>query len=169
MSLRNYLNIRDDRRAQATDLARTALRSGTIAAIAMVPLGLVFTLAGLRVNEYGVRVIQIVFGGLPLVARAALFAALHFIISWSVSVPLLLLIASSRQIPALLGGALYGIGFYVLVNSLALPWIFGDKTPWQLGLTVVAPSLVVHVEYGAIVALAAREFVARQGRAPHDR
>ena len=30
----------------------------------------------------------------------------------------------------------------------------GDPTPWQLGVAVVAPSLVVHLVYGITVALA---------------
>ena len=50
----------------------------------------------------------------------------------------------------------YGAGFYVAVNSLALPLAFGDPTPWRLGFTVVYPSLVIHLAYGFTVALFAR-------------
>lgn len=138
------------------DLCIAALRTGTAAAVAMIPVGLAFYLAGLRVNEYGMRIVQIVFGGLPPAGRFAAFAALHFLISWTASVPLLLMLAAlHRRVPALLLGSIYGLAFYVAVNSFALPWIFGDSTPWQLGLAVVAPSLIVHLEYGAIVAIVA--------------
>ena len=146
----------EEARARRCDLFRTAVRSGTIAAIAMIPVGLAFYLAGLRVNEYGPRIVQILFGGLPPGGRFAAFAALHFLISWTASVPLLLILATPhRRVPALLLGAIYGLAFYVAVNSFALPWIFGDSTPWQLGLAVVAPSLIVHLEYGAIIAITA--------------
>ena len=60
---------------------------------------------------------------------------------------------------AWLVGAAYGAGFYLPVNSLALPWLFGDPTPWELGWNVVYPSLIVHVVYGVSVALASRRFV----------
>jgi len=66
-----------------------------------------------------------------------------------------MLAALHRRVPAFLSGAIYGLAFYVAVNSFALPWIFGDSTPWQLGLAVVAPSLIVHLEYGAIIAIVA--------------
>lgn len=144
------------------DLARTAVRAGSIAAIAMIPPGLTFYLMGLRVNEYGMEVIQTFFGGFPPVARALLFGLEHFLISWTVSVPLLLaFVLAHGRLPAPVLGLAYGLGFYVVVNSLALPWIFADPTPWQLGPAVVLPSLVVHLVYGLVVALAARDLVAR--------
>jgi len=147
------------------DLARTAFHAGSIAAIAMVPPGLAFYLMGLRVNEYGRAVIQALFGGFPQAARALLFALEHVLISWTASVPLLLALVLARgRLPVPVIGLAYGLGFYVVVNSLALPWIFADPTPWQLGPEVVLPSLVVHLVYGLVVALAARDFVTRQGR-----
>jgi hypothetical protein len=42
-------------------------------------------------------------------------------------------------------GALYGAAFYVVMNSLALPLLFGDRTPWQLGFATVYPRLVIHL------------------------
>ncbi len=148
--------------ALSGDLARTAFRSGSIAAIAMIPPGLAFYLLGLRVNEYGMAVVQALFGGFPPVARVGLFALEHVLISWTASVPLLLALVLARgRLPEPVLGLAYGLGFYVVVNSLALPWIFADPTPWQLGPEVVLPSLVVHLVYGLVVALAARDFVAR--------
>jgi len=89
------------------------LRSGALAAIAMIPVGLLFFLLGLRVNEYGMRVIQTFFqtffGDLPDAMRFVLFGVEHFVISWTVSVPLLLaLVALRDRVPALLLGAIYG-------------------------------------------------------------
>lgn len=131
----------------------------------MIPVGLFFFLLGLRVNEYGIRLIQTFFGELPDAMRFVLFGVEHFLISWTVSVPLLLALAALRDsVPALLLGTIYGFGLYVTVNSLALPWIFGDPTPWHLGLDVVYPSLIVHLVYGAVIALSAGDFVARRGQ-----
>lgn len=56
----------------------------------MIPVGLAFALLGLRVNEYGPKVIQVFFGGMPMGMRFTLFGLEHFIISWTASVPLLL-------------------------------------------------------------------------------
>jgi uncharacterized membrane protein YagU involved in acid resistance len=141
-------------------LAREALRSGSIAAIAMIPFGLIFFALGMRVNEYGMKVIQTFFGDLPPGARFGLFVVEHFLISWTAAVPLLLALLAFRQrIAAWLVGAIYGAGFYLLLNSLALPWLFGDPTPWELGFEVIYPSLIVHVVYGVSVALTSRRFV----------
>ena len=79
-----------------------------------------------------------------------------------VAVPLLLvLLWTFKRISALLVGSLYGIVFYVIMNSLALPWFFGDPTPWQLGFETIYPSLLVHTIYGLSVALTSRAFVVR--------
>lgn len=142
------------------DLVREGLRSGSIAALAMIPVGLLFFSFGLRINEYGMQVIQTLFGDLPPWIRFVLFVIEHFVISWSVAIPLLiLLLATYRKVPPLFIGAAYGIGFYVAMNSLALPWIFGDPTPWQLGVSFVYPSLIVHLVYGLAVVWASRAFV----------
>ena len=38
-----------------------ALRSGSIAAIAMIPFALLFSALGMRINEFGRKVIQLLF------------------------------------------------------------------------------------------------------------
>lgn len=135
-------------------------RSGSIAALAMIPFGLAFFALGLRVNEYGIKVIRTFFGDQPAGVRFGLFVGEHFLISWAAAIPLLLALFPLRQrIPAWLVGATYGAGFYLLINSLALPWLFGDPTPWELGFEVIYPSLMVHVVYGVSVALTSRRFV----------
>jgi len=138
-------------------LLRETLRSGAIAAIAMIPFGLAFRLLGLRINEYGLKVLEALFGPLAPVPRVGLMLAEHFLISWGACVPLLLALAALRgKVPALVTGAVYGAGFYVVMNSLALPWWFGDLTPWQVGWAVVLPSLVVHLVYGMSIAVTSR-------------
>jgi uncharacterized membrane protein YagU involved in acid resistance len=145
-----------------TALLREVLRSGSVAAIAMIPFGLAFRALGLRVNEYGMALIAALFGDLPGGARFGLFVIEHFVIAWLAAIPLLLALrVAPKSFPALLLGASYGAGFYVAVNSLALPWLFGDPTPWQLGFDVIYPSLTLHLVYGLSVAFTARGFVQR--------
>ena len=55
-------------------------------------------------------------------------------------------------------GLLYGLAYYVAVNALALPWLFDDAFPWQLGWSTIYPSLVVHLVFGVSIALTARMF-----------
>lgn len=141
---------------------REMFRSGSIAALAMIPFGMVFFALGLRVNEYGTKVIRTFFGDQPPGVRFVLFVIEHFVISWSVSMPLLLaLLVTQRKLPALVTGLAYGAGFYVLINSLALPWAFGDPTPWQLGVKVIYPSLIIHLIYGMTIAQASKTFISR--------
>jgi hypothetical protein len=123
----------------------------------MMPFGFAFRAAGLRINEYGPKTLALLLGELqPPLAAVAGFAQ-HMLISWAVAPPLLIAAAALATRPRrALAGALYGAGFYVAVNSLALPAFFGDPTPWQLGVRVVLPSLIVHVVYGVVVALAMR-------------
>lgn len=134
-------------------LIRESLRSGTIASLAMVPFGGLFKLAGLRVGHYGPKFASLFF---PEPGPVLLFAQ-HLVIGWVSALPLLALLpAGGRKPRALAIGAAYGAGYYVLVNSLALPWAFGDPTPWVLGAAVIVPSLVVHLVFGVAVAASAR-------------
>lgn len=55
-------------------------------------------------------------------------------------------------------GLAYGLLYYVVVNAVALPWLFGDAFPWQLGWGYVYPSLVVHLVFGLSIAVTARKF-----------
>jgi hypothetical protein len=133
------------------------LRSGTLAGLAMMPFGIAFRAAGLRVNEYGPKTLALLVGELaPPLSTVAGFLQ-HMAISWGAAVPLLVVVdaLATRRARASLGAA-YGASFYVAVNSLALPMAFGDPTPWELGLATVLPSLTVHVIYGIAVALATR-------------
>ncbi len=134
------------------------LRSGTIASIVIMPLGWLFRALDLRIGHYGPKF-------------AALFIdnpqpwhlfAQHMLIGWVATLPLLVgLLYFQRSASWLAAGALYGAGFYVAVNSLALPLYFGDQTPWQLGWSTIYPSLIGHVAFGVSIALTSRRYVLR--------
>ena len=163
------------RRDTRMALIRDTLRSGTVAGLAMIPVGALFRVFGLRINEYGRKTLALIVGEVRPPLNILLTFIQHLLISWVVAVPLLLLldrIADRRT--RVLVGVVYGAAFYGIVNSLALPFAFGDPTPWQLGLDAVYPSLVVHLIYGAAVSLMAgpintvnpRAILGMGGRAP---
>jgi len=136
---------------------RETLRAGTVAGLAMVPFAMVFRARGLRVNEYGRKTLALLVGEVGPPWRDILMLVQHLMISWVAALPLLLLLRSIPDRGArLAAGAAYGAVFYVGMNSLALPFAFGDPTPWQLGFDTVYPSLVVHLVFGVVVALVAR-------------
>ena len=128
------------------------LKSGTIAALAMMPVGFAFRAAGMRVGHYGPK-----FAQLFVDAPGPLFLfAQHIVLGWISVVPLLLFLARARPAHPVTAGAIYGAIYYVAVNSLALPLYFGEPTPWQLGAGTVIPSLVVHIVFGACAAWVSR-------------
>lgn len=133
-------------------LVREALRSGSLAGIAMIPFAAVFRARGLRINEYGRRTLALIVGDVSPRVHDALTFVQHLVISWMLAVPLLLLIRGTddRRRATMLGTA-YGAALYVLLNACALPLAFGDPAPWRLGFDVVYPSLVVHLVYGAVL------------------
>lgn len=138
-------------------VVREALRSGTIAGVAMIPFAAVFRSFGLRVNEYGPKTLQLLVADAPAPLHSLLILIQHIVISWFAAVPLVVVLGGTSDRPIrVLVGALYGAAFYIVVNSLALPFAFGDATPWSLGLVTVYPSLIVHVVFGVAVALGAR-------------
>ena len=126
-----------------------ALVSGTFGSLAMMPFGTFFRVLEMRVGHYGPK-----FAALYLEdpGRAALFVQ-HLVLGWVSALPLCLLPLHRLTILAALGaGSLYGAVYYVVVNSLVLPMYFSDPLPWNLGMTVIIPSLVVHIIFGAAVA-----------------
>jgi hypothetical protein len=136
----------------------------------MIPFAALFRAAGLRINEYGRKTLELVVGPMasPLLHGVLTFAQ-HLLISWFAALPLLWLL---RQIgdrtTRVSVGAFYGAAFYVVVNSWLLPRYFGDPTPWQLGIETVVPSLAIHLVYGVVVGLAARS-PARPGAPSRER
>ena len=127
--------------------------SGTVGALAMMPVGLAFRAFEMRVGHYGPK-----FAALYLAnpGPVALFIQ-HLVLGWISALPLVLLPLHKMDTLQALGlGAAYGSLYYVLVNALALPLYFGDLLPWNLGVAVIVPSLVVHIVFGASVAYAAQ-------------
>jgi hypothetical protein len=138
-------------------LIRETLRCGTLAGLAMIPFAAVFRARGLRINEYGRKTLELVVGPVAEPLHTALTFAQHLLISWIAAIPLLLVLGHvPGRASRVLVGALYGAAFYVVANSWALPRLFGDPTPWELGAETVYPSLVVHLVYGVVIGWAAR-------------
>lgn len=133
-----------------------AIRAGTAAGLAMMPAAMFFRWRGLRINEYGRKTLELLVGDVAPPLQHVLTFVQHMIISWAAAVPFLLLLPRIPGRNARLAfGATYGAGFYVVLNSLALPLAFGDPTPWQLGWATVYPSLTIHLIYGVVLALVA--------------
>ena len=134
---------------------KEVVRSGTIASLVMMPPGFVLQALGMRVGHYGPK-----FVALFVEAPTPLFLfAQHLVLGWLSAIPLLLWLATGQiNRRPVFAGAVYGAGYYVVVNSLGLPLWFGDPVPWQLGLTTVVPSLVVHIVYGASLGFTAKWF-----------
>ena len=138
-------------------LALEALRSGAIASLAMMPFGLLFKSMDLRVGHYGPKVGEALFGHQPDPWMPVLLLVQHFVIGWLSALPLLMFwLWRAPQAIRLGDGLLYGLAYYLAVNALALPWLFGDAFPWQLGWNTIYPSLVVHLVFGVSIALTAR-------------
>jgi uncharacterized membrane protein YagU involved in acid resistance len=144
-------------------LLRETLRSGTIASLAIVPLAPLFKAAGLRIGHYGPKFAGLFFND----PQPWQLFVQHIVIGWVSALPLLLILlhTSARKSP-ILAGAIYGAGYYVAVNSLALPIFFNDPLPWQLGAATILPSLIGHVIFGAVIGATSRRFVASKSPRP---
>jgi len=140
-------------------LIKESLRSGTIAALAMMPFGIVFKLLDLRVGYYGPKLGALLFGE-P--TRFVLFLQ-HLAIGWMSALPLLFILVRlrGRMAPTAIGAA-YGLAYYVVVNSFALPLFFGDPTPWQLGFSFIYPSVLIHLVFGVCIGITSKKFVANE-------
>lgn len=131
-----------------------SIKTGTVAALAMMPFGAAFRAAGLRVGHYGPK-----FASLFVSDPGPVFLfTQHIVLGWISALPLVawLLLQRPSVSPVALG-ALYGAAYYGAVNALALPLYFGDKLPWTLGVATVLPSLVIHVVFGAVIGYMCRQ------------
>jgi len=139
-------------------LLKETIISGTIASIVMMPVGFLFQYIGLRVGHYGPKLAALMFtepGPFILLSQ-------HLLIGWLSTLPLLLILLRLQRLSSPVTiGAVYGMGYYVLINSLALPLYFGDLTPWQIGFNVIYPSLIVHLVFGASIGFTAKKYIAR--------
>lgn len=125
-----------------------SILSGTVGALAMIPVGLLFRALEMRIGHYGPK-----FASLYLQSPgpAALFIQ-HLVLGWISALPLCLLPLHRASIwTALTIGSVYGALYYAAINAWALPLYFGDPLPWNLGIEVIIPSLVSHIVFGAAV------------------
>ncbi len=134
-------------------LIKESAISGTIASLVMMPAGLAFKFFEFRIGHYGPKLGALLFDD-P--SRPLLFIQ-HLVIGFLSALPIIFgfLRFSLKQSPIILG-AVYGMAYYVLINSFLLPHYFNDPTPWQLGISNIIPSLVVHVIFGASIGFTAR-------------
>lgn len=140
-------------------LLKETIISGTIASIVMMPVGFIFQYIGLRVGHYGPKLAALLF---TEPGPVILFSQ-HLLIGWLSTLPLLLILLRLHRLASPVAiGAAYGLGYYVLINSLALPLYFGDLTPWQIGFNVIYPSLIVHLVFGASIGFTAKKYIARE-------
>ncbi|MGB4118335.1 MAG: hypothetical protein WBK51_17475 [Polaromonas sp.] len=140
-------------------LFKETIRSGTIASLVMMPVGFIFKFFGLRVGHYGPKVADLLFGS----NDPFLLFAQHLVIGWLSTLPLVWLLVQNplrtwSRFSVVGAGAVYGAAYYVVVNSLTLPLLFGDTLPWTLGVAVIAPSLVVHFIFGISIALTTKKY-----------
>lgn len=132
------------------------IRSGTIAAVVIMPLSPLFKAAGLRIGHYGPKFAALFFDN----PQPWLLFVQHLVIGWISAIPLLLLLTlTSAGKNPIRAGAVYGAAYYVVVNSIALPLYFGDALPWHLGAATVLPSLVGHILFGASIGLTSQRFL----------
>jgi uncharacterized membrane protein YagU involved in acid resistance len=136
---------------------KESVRSGTIAALVMMPFGILFKFLDLRVGYYGPKLGALLFGE-P--TRFVLFLQ-HLVLGWVSALPLLFILVRLRGTAAPVAvGAAYGLAYYVVVNSFALPLFFRDPTPWQLGFSYIYPSVFIHLVFGISVGVTSKGFVA---------
>ena len=134
------------------------LKSGTIASLAMMPFGFAFRALGLRVGHYGPKFAALFVGDPGPVFQFVQ----HIVLGWLSAAPLVLLLCFRRiALSPVITGSLYGVVYYVAVNSLALPLYFGDELPWQKGIATILPSLVIHIVFGACVGYFSRHLSPR--------
>ena len=137
-------------------IIKQTIWSGTIAALVMIPPGILFKYFDLHIGNYGPKFGAFLFGEI----NPIMLFIQHIIISCLSAVPLIILFAktSCKRIP-ILTGIIYGVIYYLVVNSLVLPISFKDQTPWELGFNYIYPSLVIHIIYGASVGFTSRRFI----------
>jgi hypothetical protein len=126
--------------------------AGVIAAIAMIPVGLVVTAAGFELNRYGRAVAEALVG----TDGRLVLLAMHLVIGVISAIPPVWAASTGRWppnlLPGLIAGAGYGAGYWLVVNAVTLPALFGQRHPWERGPAAVWPSLLVHVIFGLGVA-----------------
>jgi uncharacterized membrane protein YagU involved in acid resistance len=146
-------------------LLKESVRSSVIASLAMMAVGFLLTVLGARVGYYGPKFAAFLFGeSTPMI----LFVQ-HFVIGWISTLPFLLILRWLNRVSApLVIGVAYGGAYYGFVNSFALPLFFGERTPWEIGVDVIYPSLLVHLVFGASIGFTARRWLAREVALPHQ-
>lgn len=127
--------------------------AGLAGGLAMIPVGLVLRfMFGQSLNVYGELVVTRIAGRLD----PFILAAEHAAVSVALAAPLVVTLDRLGHRAAPVVGLIYGGSAWLAVNSLVLPWIFDQPTPWQIGSRVIWGSLIVHLVFGLVVAIVSR-------------
>lgn len=128
----------------------------------MIPPGMLLTATGYEVNHYGRLLVEWLLG---TDHRAALLAV-HLLIGLISALPLALAWSRAGRglgvQNALLLGAAYGTGYWLIVNTLALPILFGRAIPWSEGTGALWPSFALHLVFGTVATLVVRHRLVRR-------
>lgn len=152
---------------QGRDPVLPTVVGGLAGAIAMIPPGVVLDAAGFEVNRYGVILARQLTGS----ADRPVLLGLHLLIGIVSAVPLGVARGWWRGRPSVwlaASGAVYGASYWLVVNALALPWLYARPRPWAEGAAAVWPSLAVHVIYGVVTTLIVLGWYGRGRRAAED-
>jgi uncharacterized membrane protein YagU involved in acid resistance len=143
---------------QLRALLLETFKSGTIAAFAMPLAGtLTKPFFGGHVWQYGKKVAELyVENPTPMILLAQ-----SLIFAWAAALLLLILLVKMTPALPVVFGAAYGLMYYMLTTMSVLPLYFGDPLPWNQGPAFIIQPLIVHVVFGACVALISRRFVLR--------
>lgn len=151
-------------RAWASPILREVFLAGLAGGLAMVPFGMAARLLGASVNVYGELMLLRLVGHVSSI----LLLIEHLLLSWVMAIPLVIGLHLASHRLAVIIGLGYGAATWLVVNSLALPMLFGQPTPWQIGWSAIWGSLLVHLVFGGVVAAESRRF-AREGAGPRGR
>ena len=135
-------------------LLKLSILPGLTAAIAMIPYGLVLmNVLKLPINIYGEKTLQ-----LFMVKPTYIMMFIeHLLISYIFAIPVIWLMKRFRLYTVsafvlLLSGAFYGLVIWLVFNSLLLPLLYHDLSPWKKGWYAMWPSMTAHILYGFVAA-----------------
>lgn len=139
---------------------RRSAIAGLAGGLAMIPVGLVLRfMLGQWVNVYGELIVIRIAGRLD----SFLLAIEHGAVSVVMAAPLVIALDRLGHRAAAAIGLVYGGSVWLILNSLALPAIFGQPTPWQIGPQAIWGSLIVHLVFGLAAALVSRRLAGAPG------
>jgi hypothetical protein len=135
------------------------LKVGALASLIMIPFGLILTAIGFKTGIYGELVLSYILG----FSKPGLMFLFHIIIGAVSAIPFMILFNKFKssftgKYNHYIIGLLYGFVYYIIINGTILPIIFGNPITYLTGLSLVIPSLIVHLVYGLGLGFFAKRF-----------